>query len=393
MIDNLNMKKYLKFLIFCLVALATLLFSCYSPKYTYRVLAWQDSDYDDWKKFDSNPITPGKQAFQFHQSNEQISKGELDKLVGITGENDFLQFLKERGTYSFLVIRNDSILVENYFSQNKRENLQNTFSVSKSILSLAIIKAIELGYIKSTNESITTYIPELLDRSKNFEKITIGDLLRMKSGIKYSPKTNFPWLNRDSPMTYYHPNLRKVALKKTKIEKTPNTEFLYNNYNPLILGLIMERATKKKLSLFIEEHFWKRIGAEFEARWSTDERGFEKMESGFMATPIDMAKIGRLILNNGTYNNQQIIDRDLLKEFTATISKMKVFEDREWGFGHFWWTLPDDTLNPSIMANGHMGQFVFINPKTNYIIIRNGLRRGKFYDDDWTEIFKKYTKK
>ena len=365
--------------------------ACYSPKYTYRVLVWQESDYDDARKFKFVEINNGRDVFSFKEATKDQSEKELLRLASFVENEDFKEFLQERGTYSFIVIRNDSILVENYFKQNKKESLQNTFSISKSILSLAIAKAIELGYIKNVDESITTYIAELLARDKNFEKITIGDLLRMKSGIKYSSKTNFPWLNRDSPLTYYHPNLRKVAIKKTKIEKAPNTEFLYNNYNPLLLGLILERATNMKLSAFIEEHFWEKIGAEFGAKWSTDEKGFEKMESGFMATPIDLAKIGRLILNDGKYKNQQIIDKNLLREFTTTVSKMKVFEEREWGYGHLWWTLPDETSKPSVMANGHMGQFIFVNPKTNYIIVRNGLKKGKFYDDDWTEIFKKYT--
>lgn len=385
------MKKSIRYSISIFVLLATILFSCYPPKYTYRVLVWQESDYDDGNKFDYNEINSGKEVFRFNESNKEQS--ELDKLSKLVEENTFAAFLEERGTYSFLVIRNDSILIEKYFNQNDRETLQNTFSVSKSILALAVAKAIELGYIKSVNESITAYIPELLERNEDFEKITIGDLLRMKSGIKYSSKTSFPWLNRDNVMTYYHPNLRRVAIKKTKIEKSPNIDFLYNNYNPLLLGLIMERATETKLSAFIEKYFWTKLGTEYKARWSTDEKGFEKMESGFMATPIDMAKIGRLILNNGKHDNQQILNENLIKEFTATISKMKVFEDREWGYGHFWWTLPDNTQNPSIMANGHMGQFIFVNPKTNYIIVRNGLKKGKFYDDDWTEIFKNYTKK
>jgi len=386
------MKKAIKFVSLMFILLTTILLSCYSPKYTYRVLVWQDSDYDDGDKFKANQINIGQEIFRFHQATIEQSKEELRKLNGLIKQNDFIDFLKKRGTYSFLVIRNDSILVESYFNQCNRESLQNTFSISKSILSLAVTKAIELGYIENTKESITLYIPELLERNKQFEKITIADLLKMKSGIKYSSKTGFPWLNRDGPLTYYHPNLKNVAIKKVKIEKEPNTEFLYNNYNPLLLGLIMERATKIKLSEFVEEHIWKEIGAEFAAKWSTDENEFEKMESGFMATPIDLAKVGRLILNNGKYNNKQIIEESLLKEFTATVSRIKVFEDREWGYGHFWWTLPDDTSNHSIMANGNMGQFIFVNPKTNYIIIRNGLKIGKFYDDDWTEIFRNYTK-
>jgi len=387
-----HMKNPVTRSILFLTLLIILLFSCYSPKYTYRVLVWQESDYEDSDKFDYSKIKNGNDVFHFTKATQEQSEKEIQRLALYVNNKDFVSFLKEKGTYSFLVIRNDSILVEHYFNQNSKANLQNTFSISKSILALAIIKSIDLKLIKSIDEPITTYIPELIERNKEFENITIGDLLRMRSGLRYSSKTNFPWVNKDSPLTYYHPNLRKIAIKKTKIEVPPDTKFLYNNYNPLLLGLIMERATSMNLSTFVEQHIWSKIGTEYEAQWSTDEKGFEKMESGFLAAPIDLAKIGRLVLHNGTYNEHQIVSRQLLKQFTTTVSTIKVFEDREWGYGHFWWTLPDETSNPSIMANGNMGQFIFINPKTNYIIIRNGLKMGKFYDDDWTEIFKNYTK-
>lgn len=376
-----------------IVALLTLiLFSCYSPKYTYRVLMWQESDYDDGEKFKYSTIYESEEVFNFEKSELEKSEAEISRLTSCLNDEDFIQFLINRGTYSFLVIRNDSVLIEKYFNGSNRETLQNTFSVSKSILAMAVAKAIDLDYIKSTEEPIVKYIPELLERDKNFSKITIGHLLSMRSGIKYSPETGFPWVNKDNVMTYYHPNLRKVAINKTKIENAPNEEFLYNNYNPLLIGLMMERTTKMKLSKFIEEFVWTKIGTEFGARWSTDENEFEKMESGFMATPIDMAKIGRLVLNNGKYNGSQILPENILRDFIKPKSEIKIFENRYWGYGSFWWSVPDGSENPCVMANGHMGQFIFLNPKTNYIIIRNGLKVGKFYDDDWVEIFKNYTK-
>jgi len=367
--------------------------SCYSPRYTYRVLIYQDSDYNDGEKFKQAKIAKAKEKFSFKASEEAQSKRAYTKFSNLLEGKDLDGFLQDRGTHSFLVIRNDTLLIEKYFLGSNSATLQNTFSVSKSILSLAIAKAIELGFIKNLDEAISIYIPELSDRDSNFDKISIGDLLHMKSGIKYDPDTGFPWLNKDNPLTYYHPDLRKIALSKTKIVEEPDKNFNYNNYNPLLLGLIMERATKMTLSQFVEKYFWTQIGSAFDAQWSTDEKAFEKMESGFMATAIDQAKIGKLILEKGSFNGKQIIAEDILKEFISTNTSMEVFNNRVWGYGKFWWTLPDKSTNPSIMANGHMGQFIFINPKTNYIIIRNGLKTGKFYDDDWAEIFNSYTNK
>jgi len=364
--------------------------SYYPLSYIYRVLVWQESDYDDYLKFNSAHINSAESAFQFAAANTEKSATELSKLAQYIEEDDFIHFLKKRGTYAFLLIRNDSILVEEYFEHSNRQTLQNTFSVSKSILSLAIIKAIELGHIENIDEPITKYIPELLERDSAFGKIRIGDLLRMKSGINYSDDMTFPLVNCDNVLTYYHPDLRKVALKKTRIGTQPNHEFLYNNYNPLLIGLILERATTMRLSSFMEEYIWTKIGTSYPAIWSTDENDFEKMESGFMASPIDMAKVGRLLLTNGEYKGREIISKQKLAEFTYPVSKIEMPEDQLWGYSHFWWSLPDGTANPPIFANGHMGQFIYVNPKTKCIIIRNGLRQGDFYDDYWTKIFNDY---
>jgi len=385
------LKRNIKYLVLTFLLLSTLLTLYYPPTYIYRVFVWQESDYADGEKFKFSSIKHSSNEFHFNEMDGYLAEQELSRLSKISNQIDFNKFLQERGTYSFLVIRNDTILIEKYFQNCNRETLQNSFSVSKSILGLAVAKAIELGFITDIKEPITKYAPELFDRDPDFAKITIGDLLKMKSGIQYSPETSFPWLNRDDVIAYYHPNLKKVALEKTQISGEPNKEFQYNNYNPLLIGLAMERATKMKLTKFIERYIWSKIGTEFDARWSTDENEFEKMESGFMASPIDMAKIGRLVLENGKFRESQIVSAELMKELTKPISEMKVFEERVWAYGHSWWSISDGTKNPSIMANGHMGQFIFTNPKTNIIIIRNGLKVGQFYDDDWTEIFQSYS--
>lgn len=386
------MKRLLLSIFLIIVVLLGLLCAFYGPTFVYRVLVWQESDYDDGEKFPYSTISKGSEVFQFEKTDSHTEEAELSRLAIEVEEDDFKRFLEERGTYSFLIIRNDTILTEQYFNGSTRATLQNTFSVSKSILALAVLKALELGYIKDLEDSINDYVPYLGYRERDFAKISIGDLLRMKSGIKYSAETGFPWVNRDNVMTYYHPDLRYVAHEKTEINAAPDETFLYNNYNPLLIGVMMEKVTRRSISEFIEEHIWSEIGTQYDARWSTDNHAFEKMESGFMATPIDMAKIGRLLLHNGRYKDTQVLDEELLISFTEPITEIKVYEDRIWGYGHFWWSLPDESDQPSIMANGHMGQFIFINPKTNYVIIRNGLQVGKFYDDDWTEIFKAFTK-
>ena len=93
--------------------------------------------------------------------------------------------------------------------------------------------------------------------------------------------------------------MRKLALEKIKIEENPGENFLYNNYNPLLLGIIIERASNNSVSEYMEEKIWKQTGMGFKGLWSVDANSFEKMESGINCKAIDFAKFGRLYLRKG----------------------------------------------------------------------------------------------
>ena len=359
----------------------------YGPSYAYRVMVWQDADYDDYQKFDSNPIARSETPFHFHDGDNTSKDRFLTSIESHPEVNELSQFLTSTQTYAFLVIRNDSILFEYYAEGMDRSTLQTSFSVSKSILSLATGLAIDNGNIRSVKDRITKYLPELRQRNHRFRKITLEDLLRMRSGIGYSSDTKFPFVDQDAPRTYYHPDLRTVALKMTRIDPSLDGKFHYNNYNPLLIGLILERTTNKSISSLIESGIWKRIGAEYDASWSTDNNSFEKMESGFNARPIDFAKIGRLILNNGYFNEQEVISSDWIQRSTIPRDTLQPDRTGGWGYGYFWWSVPQEDQEAKIFGNGRFGQFLYVSPDSNTIIIRHGLRGGDVGDYDWTDIF------
>ena len=129
--------------------------------------------------------------------------------------------------------------------------------MAKSFISFLIGTAIDDGFIKSVNEPITNYIPKLLQRDSNFEKITIEHLLEMRSGLEYNtshiPFTNIhsPW--HDEAVGYYHPNIRKLLLENIDISSEPGKDFQYSNYNTSYLGLIIERATNLSVSNYLEQ--------------------------------------------------------------------------------------------------------------------------------------------
>ena len=236
------------------------------------------------------------------------------------------------------------------------------------------------------DDSITKYIPELEDRDIRYSAITIKDLLSMASGLRYvEEETPFS----DDTKTYYDPNLRAVALSAV-IEEEPGKTFHYNNYNYLLLGIILERATGMPVAKYMEEKLWKPLGMEAPASWSLDSEssGFEKMESGINAHAVDFAKFGRLYLNNGSnWNGQQIISEKWIK--TSTSANTTSDPSIEYQYG--WWIYPPQEGLDSrhFSARGNFGQFIFINPEERLIIVRHGYDIG---DVNWINLFEGISK-
>lgn len=226
-------------------------------------------------------------------------------------------FLADTGTQAFIVIQDDQILYEKYFNRVERDSIVTSFSVAKSFTSALIGIAIADGYIHSVDDPITFYLPELADRDARFNKITVRDLLMMSSGIHYIE--DIPLLSDDGTKTYLFPDLRLLALSHTHISENPGQHFLYNNYNPLLLGIILERATRMSVTEYLEQKIWRPLGMEFDGSWSLDseESGFEKMESGINARAIDFAKLGRLFRHNGNWDGIQVIPTEWVIESTC----------------------------------------------------------------------------
>lgn len=394
---TINLKRIFLWGLGMVIAVLVLypLISClvYPPEYVFRALTWGLESVDDYLKLPSRTLNASENIFYFDQDLHEArvrSQFESDPEI-----DDLDAFLTNTGTQAFLVIQGDRILYEKYFNGTQRDSIVTSFSVAKSFTSSLIGIAIEEGYIHSVNDSITIYLPELADRDKRFSDITIRDLLMMSSGIHYSD--DIPLLNDDGTKTYLYLDLRQLALTHTHIAESPGAHFLYNNYHPLLLGMILERATGTSVTNYLEQKIWKPIGMEFEGTWSLDSKdsGFEKMESGINARAIDFAKFGRLFLHKGSWNGVKLIPTDWVGESTGedkTVDRDEYYGDLEIRepldgyYKYMWWGLPRGEGEYDFSALGNLGQFIYISPKANLIIVRNGERSGLPYDE-WLRIF------
>src|SRR5918992_2003786 len=288
--------------------------------YLTRAIFWGESDYKDLKKFPARTIHNAPPTFRFDKlPADNPYASQIEAIARDSADGSLEDYLEASGTTAFLVIHDDKLLYERYFNGYDETSVNTSFSMAKSFASALVGIAINEGRIKSVDEPITNYIPDLLEKDERFKSVTIRHLLTMSSGIKYEEGGFLPWSEEaDDTKTYYATNLRELALKNCRIEGKPSEYFEYNNYNPLLVGMILERSTGMSVSRFMEEELWKPMGMEADGSWSLDstKSGFEKMESGVNARARDFARFGMLFAKEGNWRGKQLISREWVGEST-----------------------------------------------------------------------------
>jgi len=170
----------------------------------------------------------------------------------------------------------------------------------------------------------------------------------------------------------YFSDHQDELVEHIKLKYEPGTKFQYSSMSTLLLGICLEKATGVKVADYLEEKIWKPMGAEFEATFAKDKDGRAKFWGGLAARPIDLAKFGRIYLQNGCFEDASIIPRDWVM----------ACRDRDTTCGSpmrynyaFWMDAPKnmDVANThDFMATGYKGQMVYVNPDKNLIIVRTG---------------------
>jgi CubicO group peptidase (beta-lactamase class C family) len=343
-----------------------------------RAVWWTEADVGDQFRFPARTIPAGTEVSPL-QAGPEIQPSPPAE----SGGAGFDEFLRGTGTLAFVVVDDDRLVYERYFDGADREDRQTSFSVAKSFLSTLVGIAIDEGRIDDVEDPVTKYVPELAERDPRFEDITLEDLLTMSSGLRYEEQGSpfLPW--GDDIDTYYGTDLRELALEETQIEGPPSTTWLYNNYNPLLLGLVLERATGMSVSGYMSTRLWRPLGAEVDATWSLDSEasGFEKMESGLNVAPIDYARFGELFLHGGEWNGARIVSERWVRAATGPDASTDPFAN----YQYFWWV---DVARPGrFYALGNLGQYIYVAPDAGAVIVRNGRDWG-VDNDTWVGMMR-----
>ncbi|SDW50324.1 serine hydrolase domain-containing protein [Aequorivita viscosa] len=283
----------------------------------------------------------------------------------------------ELGTIAFLIIKNDSIWFEEYKDGFNQDSHTNSFSMAKSITSAMLGKAIEDGFIKSLDQPVGDFYPHFSGTG-----LTVGDLSSMSSGLNWNEAYKNPF--GMTARAYYDGDLAENILK-LKVVDTPGVAFKYLSGNTELLAMVLEKATKNKLSTYLYESFWNPIGAKNYALWQVDdkENRLAKAYCCLGSNARDFARFGKLYRDYGKWNGQQLLD----SAFVAKSITPRFEESPEYGYG-FWLS---DFMGKEIFAmRGILGQYVIVIPEDDIIIVRLGRKVGKRTDLPFSSDFYTY---
>lgn len=350
---------------------AFLLFS--GKTYVYRALYYNFPDIDDYKIFPSRIIKKSEDPLEWPLSasyNKVKLPGSLEKLH------------QDLRTVAFLIIINDSIMYEEYRDGHGREKISNSFSMAKSFVSALAGIALGEGKIKSLDDKAGDYLPEMNVTGKR--KIRIKDLLTMSSGLRWDEAYSTPVsLTTEA---YYGTDLQKLVYG-LEPEEEPGVYFNYKSGDTQLLALVLEKATGKTLSEYMEEKLWKPLGAGTEALWSLDrEEGTEKAYCCINATARDFARFGQLYLRKGEWHGKQLIDGN----FVEASLRPNGLKDPEGGivdfYGYGWWLIPAYKGEDIWYCRGILGQYIIVIPSRSAVVVRLGHRRGEKAGPHYREV-------
>ena len=269
---------------------------------------------------------------------------------------------------SLLVYSQDEIIFEKYYNGFHKDSLHQVQSQTKSIVALLMGIAIDKGYVKSENEPVSLYFPDYFNKNDKLKStVTIRDLLTMSAGFDWEEMLPLNDPENDNMNMFNSGNWLKYALSQPMAEK-PFTVFKYNSGCPMIVAGIIEITSGMKLDDFAKKYLFDPLGI-VKFRWLKDSTGFCHAGGGLFLKPVDIMKIGVLVMNNGKWKNLQLISEDWIKK--ATRSYLTTSFDIS-TYGYCWWirdrrTIGDKTTKV-LSAEGAGGQKLYIFPEYKLIV-------------------------
>lgn len=292
---------------------------------------------DDWVI--STPEDENMDADFLHSAYELLHKDE--------------RFVMAR---SLLVFRNGKLVAESYpHDFNDINEYANIQSCTKSVTSMLAGIAIQDNKLQSLQERLFDIYPDYFDSDKEKRSITIEDALTMQTGLEFD--------NGSHTLELYQTEGNSIAYVLSQKRLYPSgTVMNYNDGAPHLISKVIEKKTGQMLSDYAAEKLFKPLNIS-DWQWESANDNTTYGAFSLYLKPRDFGKIGQLLLQNGKWQNQQIIDSVYLVEATKTQVSANFNGE---SYGYYFWTLP---AHNAYCALGHGGQFLLVVPEKGLIVV------------------------
>jgi CubicO group peptidase (beta-lactamase class C family) len=282
---------------------------------------------------------------------EHINRNRLEQAFKLVYDEQRYVMAK-----SLLVFRNGKLVAEAY--PNDPENIgkyNNIQSCTKSITAMLLGVALQQNILTSLDGKLYDIYPDLFDGDMAKREVTISDALTMRSGLDFR--------NDKHTQKLYSTTKNSTAFVLSVDRKsTPGTAVQYNDGDPHLISKVIEIKSGKSLADFANEHVFQKIGIS-NWQWESAKDGTTFGAFSLFLTARDLGKIGQLLLQNGRWENEQLVDPSYLQR---AVSKHVNGNLNKKPYGYYFWLYPQWK---AYAAWGHGGQFLFVAPDKNLVAV------------------------
>ena len=326
------------------------------------VLFWNQAQRDAaFRALDRLPVLAKSHVVAAGGTPMPLPPGPPLKIAGV----DVDAYMAGQRSAALLVVHDGKLRLERYGLGFDASGRWTSFSMAKSVTSTLVGAALKDGFIKSMDDKVSAYIPEM--KGSAYDDVSIRQLLTMTSGVKWNedyadPSSDVARFNSHKP----EDGVESLVsyMRQLPREVPAGTRWLYSTGETNLVGVLVRRATNKPLATYLSEKIWVPAGMEQPATWLLSRSGNEISGCCIQAAPRDFARLGVFIANGARINGQSIVPEGYLAEATTE----RVATNRPGrGYGYQWWTYADGTF----AARGIFGQGIFIDPKRKVVIVSN----------------------
>jgi CubicO group peptidase (beta-lactamase class C family) len=279
---------------------------------------------------------------------------------------DVDNYMSEQRTAGLVIVQDGKVRLEKYGLGFDAKGRWTSFSVAKSFTSTLVGAAIKDGFIKSIDDKVSDYIPDL--KGSVYDDVSIKQLLTMTSGVQWNE--DYEDKNSDVALFNEHepePGVDATVsyMRRLSREAPAGTEWVYKTGETNLIGVLVSSATNKKLSNYLSEKIWAPFGMEQDASWLLGSTGHEISGCCIQALTRDFARFGQFMLDGAMAGGKAVLPEGWIAAATTTQANIG-YPGK--GYGYQWWTYDDG----SFAAQGIFGQGIFIDPKRRLVIASNG---------------------